>query len=314
MAGGEKAKQSGEYGEAIVKTLLNLFGWQQALNNITISCQKPEQHAIKEGKKRQKHGIDYVYRYKSPLRNETKQEVLISVKCRDRYPATDSSAKKQFKEFLIDIAHAAECYPSCETAKLKMPGTTKKICSLLVFWIDRNQGDNREYESVIDKVAGFNLREYCNYDTVSLIDNNRAQFLYEAITYAHSKYGAENVEFFYINTGLNNANLNRQYFGSILPYEYLNANVIPMAISKDDQKTLLLVVKDDFCEEYLKRLIALAQDLTSNWVANTVIAFPNYHSISHDDVVRNAKLCFEDVKFIEKVTIDTYHPDFRDGV
>lgn len=314
MAGGEKAKQSGEYGEAIVKSLLELFGWQEAINNVTVMCQKPDQHSKEEGKKCQKHGIDYVYRYKSPLRNETKQEVLISVKCRDRYPAGELSAKKEFKKYLVDIANAAECYPSCETAKIKMSGTTKKICSLLIFWIDRNKEDNREYVSIINKVAGFNLREYCKYDIVSLIDNNRAQFLYEAITYAHNKYGNENVEFFYINTGLNNASLNRQYFGSILPYEYLNANVIPMAISNGDQRTLLLVTKDDFCEEYLKRLIALAQDITSSWVANTVIAFPNYHSVSHDEVVKNAKLCFEDVKFTRKVTIDTYHPDFRDGV
>lgn len=314
MAGGEKAKSSGEYGEAIVKSLLDLFGWKQPLNNITVSCQKPEEHAKENGKACKKHGIDYVYRYKSPLRNETKQEVLISVKCRDKYPATDSGVKKKFKEFLIDLAKAAECYPSCEEAKIKMPGTTKKVYSLLIFWIDRNEGDNSEYYGIIDKVSGFNLREHVKYDVVSLIDNNRAQFLYEAITYAINKYGSENVNFFYINTGLSNASLNRQYVGTILPYEYLNANVIPMAVSKDDRKTLLLVVKDEFCEEYLKRLIALAQDITSNWVADTVIAFPDYNRFSHDNIVKNVKLCFEDVKFTKNLTIDTYHHDFRDGV
>lgn len=38
MAGGEKAKSSGEYGEKIVKSLLELFGWKNCINGVTVPC------------------------------------------------------------------------------------------------------------------------------------------------------------------------------------------------------------------------------------------------------------------------------------
>lgn len=35
MAGGEKAKSSGEYGEKIVKNLLEIFGWKDCISGVT---------------------------------------------------------------------------------------------------------------------------------------------------------------------------------------------------------------------------------------------------------------------------------------
>lgn len=314
MAGGEKAKSSGEYGEKIVKNLLELFGWKNCNSGVTVPCVYQEAHKKKGFKKSEKHGIDYVFQYKSPLRDATKQDVLISVKCRDGYPKTEDGIKSKFKEFLVDIAFASECYPACEISKRKIVATNKKICSLLIFWIDRNRNDGREKESVIDKIGGFYLREGCHYDTAALIDNNRAQFLYTSINFAKSKYGEDNCKFFYINTGLNNANLNRKYSGTVLPFEYLNSDVLPMAINQNNQNVLLLLVKDEFCEEYLRRLIGLAQEITSDWAANIIIAFPNYNEFENGESVISAKSDFEDSSFTDKITVLTYAPDFRDEV
>lgn len=314
MAGGEKAKSSGEYGEQIVKNILDMMGWNNANSGVTVPCVHKEKHKRENSKESQKHGIDYVYTYKSQLRDATKQDVLVSVKCRDGYPVTDSGIKSKFKEFVLDLAYAMECYPVCELAKKKIPNTDKKVISGLIFWIDRSREDGRENESVIDKIGNFYMNQECVYETIALVDNKRAQFLYQLLSYAHSKYGKENVEFFYIDTGLNNSSLQRVYRGKEMPYEYINPNVIPLAISNGDEKRLFIGVAEAFCKEYLERLIGLAQELTSTWTAKVTIAFPDYNSFEHKEVVLMAKSFFENADFVKNIEVITYKPDFRDGV
>lgn len=308
MAGGEKAKSSGEYGEAIVKQILNLIGWDNPQSGVSVPCVFKEKHS------KEKHGIDYIFQYKSPLRDSTKQEVLISVKCRDGYPAKDDTTIKIFKEFLVDIAWAMECYPSCEIAKRRIQNTTKKVTAGLIFWIDRNRNDNRENASVIDKINNFYLKEDCSYDAVYLVDNKRAQFIYSLLSFAKDKYLNDNVEFFYINSGLNNASLVREYTGEIMPLEYINADVIPLAITNGETKQLFLGINDSFNKDHLMRLIGLAQDLTNSWAANVVIAFPDYNKFENEADVISAKNEFENTKFVNDIEVVTYNPDFRDEV
>ena len=207
-----------------------------------------------------------------------------------------------------------ECYPACELAKKKIRNTNKKVMSGLIFWIDRNRKDGRENKSVTDKIGNFYLNQECSYESIALVDNRRAQFLYELLSCAHSKYGKENVEFFYINTGLNNASLERIYSGKEMPYEYINSNVIPLAITKGDQKRLFIGVAEFFCKEYLERLIGLAQELTNTWTAQVTIAFPDYNKYEHDEDVLIAKNSFENSAFVNNIEIITYKPDFRDEV
>ena len=104
------------------------------------------------------------------------------------------------------------------------------------------------------------MNQECVYETIALVDNKRAQFLYQLLSYTRSKYGKENVEFFYIDTGLNNSSIQRVYRGKEMPYEYVNSNVIPLAISNGDEKRLFIGVAESFCKEYLERLIGLAQE------------------------------------------------------
>lgn len=314
MAGGEKAKSSGEYGEQIVKNILDMMGWSNANNGVTVPCVHKEKHKKENVKETQKHGIDYVYTYKSQLRDATKQDVLVSVKCRDGYPATENGIKNKFKEFVQDLAYAMECYPACELARKKITNTDKKVMSGLIFWIDRNREDGRENESVVDKIGNFYMNQECSYDTIALIDNKRAQFLYQLLSYAHAKYGKKNVEFFYIDTGLNNSSLQRVYRGKEMPYEYINSNVIPLAISDGDQKKLFIGVADSYCKEYLERLIGLALELTSTWATRVTIAFPDYNSFEHNDEVVTVKSSFENVDFVKNIEVITYKPDFRDEV
>ena len=315
MAGGEKAKSSGEYGEKIVSKILKMIGWGDANSGVTVPCVYKEKH-IKEGKQTsEKHGIDYVFQYKSPLRDATKQDVLISVKCRERYPATEKRINSQFKDFLLDLAYAMECFSYCDLGKRKLSGTNNCVRSGLIFWIDRDRGDGKENESVVDRIGNFHLgQEFSSYETIALVDNRRAQFLFTVLNFVNSKYKKEIVNFFYISTGLNNASLERVYFGKIMPYEYINANVIPFAISEGEKRRLLLAVYDKFCKEYLQRLIGLAQDLTSNWTAEVTIAFPDYNIFEHAEVVKEVKSSFENKEFVSEIEVITFNPDFRDEV
>ena len=314
MAGGDKAKASGEYGEKIVANLLKLLGWNTVKNSLKIPCIYNEKHKKNDRTQSVQHGADYLFNYRCPLRDSSRHDILISVKCRNGYPAKESTIVKVFKKFLVEIAHAIECYPASNEYKAKIRGAKKRKTSGLIFWIDRNQNDGKEYESIVDKIGLFYLKEECMYDTICLIDNKRAQFIFEAISYAHKKYGKHNVKFFYIDTGLNNANLYRLFKGSIMPFEYINSDVIPFAINDNDNDVLLLVINDSFNEDYLTKLIGLSQELTNTWSSKVVIAFPDFNSFEHNNFVNSAKSKFRDDNFIEKLTVTTYKPDFRDEV
>ena len=50
MAGGEKAKSSGEYGEQIVKNILELMGWNNANSGVTVPCVHKEKHKKENSK------------------------------------------------------------------------------------------------------------------------------------------------------------------------------------------------------------------------------------------------------------------------
>lgn len=314
MAGGEKAKSSGEYGERIVEKLLNYIGWEHLDSGVTVPCIHEEKHSIGD-KTSKKHGIDYVYQYKSCLRDFTRQDILVSVKCREGYPKKEETIRKVFKEFYEDLVFAGECYPASEVYKRRIAQTKKRITSGVIFWIDRSREDGREYESIIDQVAMVRLQENNIFDAITVVDNNRAQFLYEALSFVRQRYGEDNIEFFYIDTGLNNSNIEKKYSGKVMPVEYLSSDIIPLALTDaNDNKFLLLIVKSEFEKDDLKRIIGLAQDLTRSWASKVVIAFPNYNEFEHKQLFMDAKREFDDSKFTKNIDVLTYRPDFRDEV
>ncbi len=313
MAGGEKAKSSGEYGERIVRNVLTLIGWDELDDGVTVDCVHSEAHS-KDGKNSSKHGIDYIYQYKSNLRDSTRQDILISVKCRQSYPVKEATVREHFREYYTDLVMAAECYPSSKPYQRKIPNTKKRSHSGIIFWIDRSRDDEKQYENIVEKVVNIRLQENNFLESVALIDNARAQFLYESLTYVNKQFGEENVEFYYIDTGLNNSNLNRLYSGKSMPVEYICSDIIPLHVTKNDNKILYLIVRERFDKDTLKRLIGLAQDITKNWATEVIISFPDYNEFEHRQFCNDAILEFDDNKFTKIISVTTYKPDFRDEV
>lgn len=313
MAGGEAAKDSGELGEKVVARLLEMFGWVSPDTGVTINCVRSKNHGDGE-KLRTKHGIDNVYQYKSSLIDNTRQDVLISVKCRDKYPVTDKGAKSKFKEFYEDLSSASECYPSSDVYKRKIPGTKARKIDGVVFWIDRNNGVGTERISILEKIENIRLTETSALDSITLVDNNRAQFLFEALTYVYQKYGRDNVEFFYLDSGLNNSSVERIYSGKLLPVEYISSSILPFYVNIDGNTTFLLLTEEPFDENYLKRLISLAHSFTRELSSEVMIVFPDYNDMNHKEAVRNAYSSFSSDEFIKKIKLEKLNPDFRDGV
>ena len=70
---GEKSKRIGEIGENIVGNFFHLLGWEGTLSGQKLPCRKPSKHAREGSKKgkRETHGIDYLYCYRSPLEGST---------------------------------------------------------------------------------------------------------------------------------------------------------------------------------------------------------------------------------------------------
>jgi hypothetical protein len=79
---GEKSKKIGEIGENIVGNFFSLLGWEGALSGQVLPCKKPSKHAREGSKsgKRESHGIDYLYCYRSPLEGSTAESAVVSVK------------------------------------------------------------------------------------------------------------------------------------------------------------------------------------------------------------------------------------------
>ncbi|MED1044792.1 hypothetical protein P4T54_09740 [Bacillus mycoides] len=313
MAGGEAAKNSGELGEKIVHRLLEMFGWIMPDSGISIKCVHNKKHGD-ENKSKLKHGIDNVYQYKSYLIDNTRQDVLISVKCRDKYPTTEKGVKSKFKEFYEDLSTAAECYPGSELYKRRIKGTKTRKIDGVIFWIDRNDRDGTENISLIDKLDNIRVVETPALDSLTLVDNKRAQFLFEAISFIYKEYGEGNVKCFYLDTGLNNSSIEREYFGKQLPIEYISSPILPFAVEVNGSKTLVLVTEEPFDENYLKRLIGLAHSFTRNFTGKVVIVFPDYHDMHHKDAVGNAYRSFSSEEFVKKIVLKKLNPDFRDGV
>ncbi|PEW76307.1 hypothetical protein CN424_19340 [Bacillus cereus] len=313
MAGGEAAKNAGELGEKIVHRLLNMFGWVKPDSGISIKCVHNQRHGD-GNKSKLKHGIDNIYQYKSHLIDNTRQDVLISVKCRDKYPTTEKGVKSKFKEFYEDLSTAAECYPASELYKRRIKGTKARKIDGVIFWIDRNDSDGTECHSLLDKLDNIRVSETASLDSLTLVDNKRAQFLFEAISFMYKEYGEENVKYFYLDTGLNNSSMEKKYFGKQLPIEYISSSVIPFAVESNGSKTLILITEEPFDENYLKRLIGLAHSFTRDFSGEVVIIFPDYHDMHHKDAVRNAYSSFSADEFINKVKLKKMNPDFRDGV
>ena len=300
---GEFSKRIGDVGEEIVVDFLALVGWHQPVRNIDIPSIDPEKH------EKNSHGIDAYFHYKSPMISRTLENILISVKySKDKYP---NGPVEKFKSHYRDLGMAIESFKKSEIRANTINSRSDFETTFdrgVIFWLNNVDDDSFD---LLEKLSKLEAPKDFNHDGIFLVDNKKIEFFFKAIEFAKRKYPNKEIQFTYFSTGLNNDN-DTPKNGSIMPVQYLGSNILPMRVQTDtDKNTLILCSRENFEEEELIKLIGLAKNITANYQSNTIIAFPDYNRLQHEQLVNNAKLIVEEASFTNTLSVENFNPNFR---
>lgn len=299
---GEWSRLIGEYGEEIVHNFLQIIGWGTAQKAVTIPC-------LKTAHNKQTHGIDFLYSSVSKLIDRTLENKLISVKYSSKpYPQHSTSL---FKNHLKDLLHSIDCFHLSEvrtSINQRFTGVDQTNDIGVLFWLNNTD----ENENVIEKVshARDDFKDVA-YDSVYLVDNHRASFIYTSISHLKSKFPSCEIDFFYPSTGKNINPFEKNFSGKALPVQYINSSILPIRVEYNNQITFAVSVIDGFSESYLRRVIGLSQELSSTLVNNILILFPDYNRMEHSNIVQTAKSSFTDEKLVQIIEVESFNDTFR---
>ncbi len=300
---GEFSKRIGDIGEDIVVEFLALIGWHQPIRNIDIPSTDPEKHG------KNSHGIDGYFHYKSPMISRTLENVLISVKySKDKYP---NAPVEKFKDHYRDLGMAIESFKKSELRAKTINSRSDFESTFdrgLVFWLNNVDDDTQD---ILQKLSRLEAPKDFNHDGIFLIDNKKIEFFFKAIEFVKRKYPGKEIQFTYFSTGFNNDNETPKN-GPIMPIQYLASNILPIRVQTDNEKSaLILCSRENFEEEELIKLIGLAKNITANYQSNTIIAFPDYNRLQHEQLVDSAKLIVEESSFTNTLSVDNFNINFR---
>lgn len=307
---GEWSKRIGEHGETVVKDLFEMIGWTDAQRNLELPCVHGQRHRSANGE-RKTHGIDGFFSYHSTLVDRTLDHLIVSVKySAASYPASPNS---KFKEHFCELAMALECFRKSSLRRdagkqFSGVGSARNIGVL--FWLT----NDRTNQDVLSKVASVRQIDDYAYETIFVVDDFRAAFLFDSICFVQTRFSGNIIEFLYPSTGRNINPSTRESGGKILPVEFINAPILPFRVqTSEGGKILVLTCIEEFHQDRLRRLIGLAHNVTNDFATETVIMFSNYDQLLHDNLVREAKAGFEDKKFTESVKVGSFRAGFREA-
>jgi len=309
---GELSKSSGELGEDYVVNFLKSIGWDTTLSNESIPCCESDKHNVNNAiKGRQTHGIDELYTYMSPMDTNMLVNAIVSVKHTDKlYPSSPSS---KFKEHMVDLAYAIECF---ENSNLKDETFIDEFNDDetigVLFWISSES--SRSY-SVVSELNNIFLKSDLHYKRIHVIDNERIEFINKSLEIVTGKkfFGYE-FSFHYIDTPNNLGDNNKKTNGNFLPIEMLNSDIQIFKLQKDKEIILVFVIKDEFHEDSLKRILGLAHRVSNNLASNIQIFFPffEHHRQENKNKINKVKNQFKEKSFINTTNIYGYDIGFKD--
>ena len=305
---GEWSKKLGERGENVVESLLYLIGWKAPLKGTDIDCVKPKLHRLTENP-RQAHGADFIFSCLSPLEDGVLKHLVISSKFTSApYPTSPGT---KFKEHFVDLATTVECFNRSTVKKsinASYPNASTQAIAGVLFWLSAKSHAEAD---IVGEVASSRKLDDFNYGTIYVIDNCRASFLFDSITYVRNTFGADHVSFLYPSTGKNISPIRRLTNGPILPPEYLNSGVIPFFIQEFGKKHLVICCQDPFSEEAVKRMIGFSMAIALEFPHKVTLAFPDYSFVEHQEIANIAKLAIANREFAAIVAVESYQADFR---
>src|ERR1035441_9460251 len=197
---GEWSKKVGEAGEDIAGLFLQTVGWGAAQHGVPVPCVRPEVHR-KAADGRGTHGIAFLTAHKSPLVHGVGQNLLVSVKfSAEPYPR---SPTRRFKDHFTDLAHTLECFKNSEVRRgllQTVRGVSKTQDIGVLLWISNDREGPGDVISQVDRAI---LPDTLNYESVFVVDNRRAQFVFDSVHHARGLADGCDVAFFYPATGKN---------------------------------------------------------------------------------------------------------------
>lgn len=306
---GELSGKIGKYGERVVLNFLNNVGWGDSSLNIDLPCLMSDNHKSEKAKNgRNTHGIDGIFPYESPLFDNIADHIVISIKFSEKNYKKNSNS--DFKDHFKDLAYAMECYDKSELQNENNEAFTGMFPETkgLLIWIHNKD----EEESVLDKISNVRLDDDFNFNSIYVLDNNRISFLNKCISFVRNTYNNHNIEFHYIDTGNNPSTINKQYDGDKLPIQMIFSDIQLFKVEEKltQNSLLVMVIKDNFEKDYLKRIFGLAHTISKNFT-HINIYFPDYDELAHKEDVTKTKREFRKQSFTNKITVSSFSERFQ---
>ncbi|RYU87250.1 hypothetical protein EWM62_16175 [Mucilaginibacter terrigena] len=300
---GEQAKRIGELGEEAAFKFLERIGWTHGQRGVSIPCNDTVKHPDRET-----HGVDYLKVYSCPLIQQRLVNAVVSIKAKedtyDKYP--NSVLKKHLKE-LSDICN---CYNRSDIKSETLSNFIvdqifehESIVGVLIWIVNNKEEINRDLLKETSTAIIDGIEDY-QFEAAYLVDLRRAEYIWEILNHADKNF--DGWEFLYIETGLNYREDIKIKSGKLLPVEYINSSVIPFKQSKGSQENIVLYTIDNFHEDDLRKLIGLANKLSSSFASTIFIIFPDYTNLKHENVVRKVLASFSDADIMEKIKVISY--------
>lgn len=299
---GEFSKYVGEVGEEIVNDFLTLFRWKNMCSNKELPCCTPS-HS------KNTHGIDALYIYNSPLQKQSLVSVVVSAKYSSN-PYTNIRAT--FKSHFKDIAMTIECYAKSKLKRdltKQFKGSSRKDDIGVLFYINNIDNENNNIKQFI---ASTKIESDLKFSTIHVIDNARADFLYSSLTHINNIY--PDYDFFCLTTSLNVAAVNNANHSKVMPVEYITSPIIPLSVSSDTGKKIILLCDFSFSHESLTLTYKLAKKLCSEFANHYEIYFKDFNKLEHLPTIDEVKMVVnadEDTKTDSTLKVDCYNKDFR---
>ncbi len=267
-----------------------------------------EEHSAKT------HGIDALFAYNSPLQKQTLISVVVSAKYSSN-PYTN--IRPTFKSHFKDIANAIDCYSKSHLKRnltKEFDGSSRKTDVGVLFYI--NNIDDETKNNIKPVISTARLDGNLNFNTIHVVDNERADFLFSALGYIKKEYA--NAQFFCHGTTLNIGS--SKSHSKIMPVEYVTSPIIPLSVELDGRRRFIFLCDFNFSRESLQLILKLAKKLCADFSSHYEIYFKNYNNLTDTPVVDEVKMTLlheeDDAEYPQssqdiKITVDTYKSDFR---
>lgn len=311
---GELSRKIGEHGEKLVSDFLSIIGWDEFQDDTSIDCHSPTEHKRPAAQKgRRTHGIDVFFSSRSQLQDFTLENVIMSVKyTNNAYPANPSTT---FKEHLKDLAQTVECFMKSDLRAQnnedhEMSGINRANDTGVLFWLSNHKESDQD---IVSKIYNINLNKELNFSTVHVVDNSRAAFIYNSISYIRNNFREHDYYFHYAFSSSNYKDPEIEKYGSIFPVEYLTSNIIPFRLvdKLNGKVSFCLASREDFSEETINRLLYLASDVSQDFTGEFIFLFPEYDALKHDPILKRAMRIKNDKRESLNVKVKSYSNDFR---